>query len=96
MLKNIQIKIFEKLLKTRNDTQTRSILNIKGGNSLPKLMSREPKSQINENGESESEKHIFQINRFSDGQNMKVTEMIKRFIPPSERQSVAHSRHPSA
>lgn len=83
----MQIKVFEKLLKTRNDSQTRSILNTKGHNSLPKLMTREPKSNFKDQDGSEEERHIFNIKRFSSGENQKFTEIIKRFIP-SDKQSV--------
>lgn len=91
----MQVKVFEKLLQTRNDSQTRSILNTKGHNSLPKLMTREPKSNLKDQDGNEEDRHIFNIKRFSNGENLKFTEIIKRFLP-SDKQSVFNATQSKA
>lgn len=73
------MKINEKLMKTCNDNQARSILNVQSGTSLPKLMTREMKHSIDDHS-----KHIFKVNRFDEGKNVKFTKIIKRFLT-SER-----------
>ena len=55
--------------------------NFKTTQSLPKLMSREHKAEAEPKASGEGLQHIFQVDRFSGEQNVKITSIIKRMMP---------------
>lgn len=84
--------MYQKLLKTRHDVQASGIPTARFSNSLPKLMSREVKAESDLKFTSNNIKHIFQVERFSEEQNMRITSIIKRFVPPDAEQIALSSQ----
>lgn len=84
--------MFEKLLKTRHDAKANAEATLRSATTLPKIMSKELKSDAEAKPEAERQTHIFQIGRFTESQNLRITSIIKRFIP-TETEAAAMAIH---
>jgi hypothetical protein len=84
------------LLENRNSAATDpEELNKIPSSYLSKLMAASEESSPQKT-DSESQAHLFQINRFTDKQNHKFTSIIKRFIPSSSQVSTLNEGQQSA
>lgn len=68
-------------MKTRNEAKPESHLSVKSNHSLPKIITKEIKVEGNGRYLPERQNHVFQVERFNEDQNVKITTIIKRFIP---------------
>lgn len=67
-------------MKTRHESKPGEESKFAPTNILPKIISKELKAESDPKA-AEKQNHIFQVERFDEDQNVKITSMIKRFIP---------------